>query len=168
MKSNIAYCKRRIESLQSQLEDLDELVYVVFDNFDGDEHLLEELHQFVNQKWNTEKPKIKIIIITGMRNLRNYAILSLAPMKEELNEIFWNISESKSTDELKEIFINRFGGVQHQGTLNKALRRIIRDCNDWQLDSGERKPVLLPPFSCHSLRHTCNKRTCNQRFCRLR
>lgn len=26
------------------------------------------------------------------------------------------------------IFINRFGGVQHQGTLNKALRRIIRDC----------------------------------------
>lgn len=28
------------------------------------------------------------------------------------------------------IFINRFGECQHQGTLNKALRRIIRDCND--------------------------------------
>lgn len=27
------------------------------------------------------------------------------------------------------IFINRFGGLQHQGTLNKALRRIIRDFN---------------------------------------
>ena len=27
------------------------------------------------------------------------------------------------------IFINRFGNVQHQGTLNKALRRIIRDCD---------------------------------------
>ena len=27
------------------------------------------------------------------------------------------------------IFVNRFGNVQHQGTLNKALRRIIRDCN---------------------------------------
>ena len=26
------------------------------------------------------------------------------------------------------IFINRFGDTQHQGTLNKALRRIIRDC----------------------------------------
>ncbi len=31
------------------------------------------------------------------------------------------------------IFINRFGEAQHQGTLNKALRRIIRDCNDEQL-----------------------------------
>ena len=25
------------------------------------------------------------------------------------------------------IFINRFGNQQHQGTLNKAIRRIIRD-----------------------------------------
>lgn len=28
------------------------------------------------------------------------------------------------------IFVNRFGKAQHQGTLNKAIRRIIRDCND--------------------------------------
>ena len=56
------------------------------------------------------------------------------------------------------IFLNRFGSVHHQGTLNKALRRIIRDCNDRQLDSGEKNPVLLPPFSCHSLRHTFTTR----------
>ncbi len=56
------------------------------------------------------------------------------------------------------IFINRFGGVQHQGTLNKAIRRIIRDCNDKQLESGAKNPVLLPPFSCHSLRHTFTTR----------
>ena len=56
------------------------------------------------------------------------------------------------------IFINRFGGVQHQGTLNKAIRRIIRDCNDKQLESGIKTPVLLPPFSCHSLRHTFTTR----------
>lgn len=56
------------------------------------------------------------------------------------------------------IFINRFGGVQHQGTLNKAIRRIIRDCNDKQLESGAKNPVLLPSFSCHSLRHTFTTR----------
>ncbi|UKI35059.1 MAG: hypothetical protein L6V93_12470 [Clostridiales bacterium] len=28
------------------------------------------------------------------------------------------------------IFVNRFGATQHQGTLNKAIKRIIRDCND--------------------------------------
>ncbi len=52
------------------------------------------------------------------------------------------------------IFVNRFGNVQHQGTLNKALRRIIRDCNEEQLASGKENPVLLPRFSCHTLRHT--------------
>lgn len=46
------------------------------------------------------------------------------------------------------IFINRFGNLQHQGTLNKALRRIIRDCNDRQLLKGGNNPVLLPNFSC--------------------
>lgn len=51
------------------------------------------------------------------------------------------------------IFVNRFGDVQHQGTLNKAIRRIIRDCNDEVLLRGEDDPVLLPKFSCHSLRH---------------
>ena len=52
------------------------------------------------------------------------------------------------------IFVNRFGNTQHQGTLNKALRRIIRDCNDEQLAKGQKNPVLLPRFSCHTLRHT--------------
>lgn len=56
------------------------------------------------------------------------------------------------------IFINRFGSVQHQGTLNKALRRIIRDCNYEVMDKGGE--VILPPFSNHSLRHTFTTRMC--------
>lgn len=56
------------------------------------------------------------------------------------------------------IFINRFGNLQHQGTLNKAIRRIVRDCNDMQLAKGRKNPVLLPNFSCHSLRHTFTTR----------
>lgn len=56
------------------------------------------------------------------------------------------------------IFVNWFGNLQHQGTLNKALRRIIRDCNDLQLSGKRKNPVLLPRFSCHSLRHTFTTR----------
>lgn len=59
------------------------------------------------------------------------------------------------------VFINRFGNVQHQGTLNKALRRIIRDCNNEVLEKNkEANPVLLPRFSCHTLRHTFATRLC--------
>ena len=58
------------------------------------------------------------------------------------------------------IFVNREGGTFYQGTLNKAIRRIIRDCNDEVLQKGEENPVLLPHFSCHSLRHTFTTRMC--------
>lgn len=59
------------------------------------------------------------------------------------------------------IFINRFGNVQHQGTLNKALRRIIRDCNYEVLDKNSSDDVvILPKFSNHSLRHTFTTRMC--------
>ena len=59
------------------------------------------------------------------------------------------------------IFINRFGGVQHQGTLNKTLKRIIRDCNYDVLDNANGKEaVTLPHFTNHSLRHTFTTRMC--------
>lgn len=59
------------------------------------------------------------------------------------------------------IFINRFGNVQHQGTLNKALTRIVRDCNFEILDKPHKKDeVILPKFSNHSLRHTFTTRMC--------
>ncbi len=58
------------------------------------------------------------------------------------------------------IFVNRFGLAQHQGTLNKAFKRIIRDCNDEVYLKGEDNPVFLPDFSCHILRHTFATRMC--------
>lgn len=58
------------------------------------------------------------------------------------------------------IFVNRFGECQHQGTLNKAIRRIIRDCNDEVLARNNAGAVLLPRFSCHTLRHTFTTRMC--------
>ena len=56
------------------------------------------------------------------------------------------------------IFVNRFGEAQHQGTVNKAIHRITRDCNDAQFEKDEHPKVLLPHFSCHNLRHTFTTR----------
>lgn len=47
------------------------------------------------------------------------------------------------------IFSTRFNETQSQNTLNRALKRIIKDAND-QKDA----PVLIPYFSCHTLRRT--------------
>ena len=45
-------------------------------------------------------------------------------------------------------------------SLNKALRRIIRDCNYEVLDFGQKDAVTLPRFSNHILRHTFTTRMC--------
>ena len=54
------------------------------------------------------------------------------------------------------VFVNRFGHVSGQSVVNKALRRIIRDCNLEILDhcKGKNEPELLPDFSSHNLRHS--------------
>lgn len=43
--------------------------------------------------------------------------------------------------------------------MNKALRRIIRDCNYEVFDSKQKRKVFLPKFSNHVLRHTFATRT---------
>lgn len=60
------------------------------------------------------------------------------------------------------VFINRFGNVHNQGTLNKAIRRITRDCNEEIIakSRGKANVTLLPRFSCHTLRHTFATRLC--------
>ena len=47
------------------------------------------------------------------------------------------------------IFSTRFKDTQSQQTLNRALKRIIKEAN-----SEKDAPVLLPEFSCHTLRRT--------------
>jgi integrase len=56
------------------------------------------------------------------------------------------------------IFVNRFGGVQQQGTINRGIYRVTRDCNAEQVEKG--LDILLPHFSCHTLRHTFATRMC--------
>lgn len=60
------------------------------------------------------------------------------------------------------IFINRFGETLNLGVLNKAIKRVVRDCNKETLanHTGDEKPLLLPNFSCHTLRHTFTTRLC--------
>jgi len=96
----------------------------------------------------------------------------IIPMTAEVKAQFIAVKEFQKENSLKSIshidgysdfvFINHNGEVYNQGLLNKAIRRIIRDCNDEILlkNNGNYDAVLLPPFSCHSLRHTFATRLC--------
>ena len=105
--------------------------------------------------FNIHTPKTK----AGERQIPMLAEVKEAFLAEREYQKYNHIECKASIDGFTNfIFINRFGNLQHQGTLNKALRRIIRDCNEEQLEKGTKNPVLLPNFSCHSLRHTFTTR----------
>lgn len=110
---------------------------------------------------NTPKTK------SGRRMIPMLPIVKNALMMEKQYQEELEITSRATIDGYSDfVFINRFGDTQHQGTLNKALKRIIRDCNFQILDSFKSnskeyaEPELLPNFSTHSLRHTFATRLC--------
>ena len=57
------------------------------------------------------------------------------------------------------IFLNRYGNVHNNSTLNKALDRVVRNCNEHVLKTSEKAdPLLLPKIHNHMLRHTYGTR----------
>lgn len=110
---------------------------------------------------NTPKTK------AGNRSIPMMDFVKEAFLQEKKNQEETGVSCKAMVDCYTDfIFVNRFGDVQNQATLNKAIRRIIRDCNDEVFlkvkPNDKKEPVLLPPFSCHSLRHTFTTRLCEE------
>lgn len=55
------------------------------------------------------------------------------------------------------IFLNRLGKAHNPNTINRTIKRITEAYNVDELERAEkerREPILIPPFSCHNLRHT--------------
>ncbi len=141
-----------------------ETVGLRWDDIDLDEGMIDVNHTLVYYNhetngfyYNVHTPKTKCSI----RKIPMLGFVKDAFLEEKRNQRESGIRCQKTIDGYTDfIFVNRFGETQHQGTLNKALRRIIRDCNDEVMLEGKRNPVLLPHFSCHSLRHTFTTRMC--------
>ena len=61
------------------------------------------------------------------------------------------------------IFTNRVGYIHNPQTINRAIKRIIRDYNKEEKEIAKiekRKPLEIRDFSVHSLRHTFCTRFC--------
>lgn len=61
------------------------------------------------------------------------------------------------------VFLNRFGRVILQQDLERVLERMNDAYNDAKLHGAKmknREPLILPHFTCHSLRHTFSAGFC--------
>ena len=52
------------------------------------------------------------------------------------------------------VFLNRFGSVITQASVNRALRRVVFLFNNSNLTDDDGQMVVLPSITSHSLRHT--------------
>ena len=109
--------------------------------------------------FNIHTPKTK----AGIRSIpMTDNVIELIQREKECQELL-GISCQVTIDGYTDfIFLNRYGKVHNQSTLNKALRRIMRDCNQEILAKAKKNEEvgLLPRFSCHILRHTFTTRLC--------
>ncbi|WP_026496669.1 site-specific integrase [Butyrivibrio sp. WCD3002] len=143
-----------------------ELTGLRFEDVDEEEGLIDVNHTLVYYRHsdngcyfgiNTPKTKKGERTIPMMKSVKE--ALEQEKEYQEYTGIHCKVSIDGYTNF---IFVNQNGNVQNQSTLNKALKRIIRDCNQKVLDNrkGNEKVILLPNFSCHNLRHTFATRLC--------
>lgn len=102
-------------------------------------------------RYNIGKPRILTLKKSDVKRYYNYLADERklkASTIDSIHTVIHQILNMAVDSNL--IFINRFGQAQHQTALNKAVRWIIRDCNDEQLLKDENAEVLLPHFSCHT------------------
>ena len=142
-----------------------EITGLTWDDIDFEDEIISVNHTLVY--YNTRSEAGQVFTINKPKTKAGERIIPMLPKVKEalLMEKVFQKEEGVSCKAVVDgytdfIFINRFGYTQHQGTLNKALRRIIRDCNYEALDKGEKDAILLPRFSNHSLRHTFTTRMC--------
>lgn len=88
------------------------------------------------------------------------------PMKKEVQEVLLYLHEYQqengfSTVEIDGmsgfIFMNRFGNIHNQATINRAIKRMTEEANCEEMEKAKkekREAVIIPHFTTHVIRHT--------------
>lgn len=98
----------------------------------------------------------------------------MIPMSDEVYEAFkaeydhqtvTGFCESEVDGMSGFVFCNRYRGVLHQGPINRAIKRVYTCYNNDEIlraAKEKRKPLIIPHFSCHHIRHTFCTRLCER------
>ena len=105
----------------------------------------------------TPKSKAGVRIIPMLSEVRE------ALMEEYKRQLKEGFNESEIDGYSGFIFTSRFNTVMSPHCVNRAIERVTKAYNEQETLEAKkelRKPVLLPHFSCHHLRHTFCTRFC--------
>lgn len=111
-------------------------------------------------KWILNLPKTE----AGIRTIPMVDTVYMALLEEKARQRDEGVSCKTVIEGMKGfIFYNRFYEVYNPDSINRQLDRIIETYNNHEevrASKEKRKPIILPNFSCHHLRHTFCMRLC--------
>ena len=140
-----------------------------WEDVDFNKRMISVNHNLVYRRWDGADKECFHITTTKTKN----AVREI-PMMDQvysalLEERAYQEKEGFCTKEVDGmsgfLFRNRYGGLYHQGTINRAIKRIYLAYNDQEILAAareKRQPLLIPHFSCHHMRHTFCTRLCER------
>ena len=144
-----------------------ELVGLRWDDVHLDEGYIEVNHNTVY--YQREKGKCYFAVTTP----KTEAGKRIIPLLPEVRQAFYDEKAYQNEVEItceanidgytNFIFLNRFGNIHNPQTINRTIKRITLAYNEQEIETADkegREPILIPPFSCHNLRHTFCTRYC--------
>ena len=99
----------------------------------------------------------------GVRTVHMLNDVRKALIQEKKKQIAEGFNQTEIDGYSGFIFTNRVGYIHNPQTINRAIKRIIRDYNKEEKEIAKiekRKPLEIRDFSVHSLRHTFCTRFC--------
>lgn len=111
-------------------------------------------------RWSADTPKTE----SGTRTIPLFGVVRDALKEEYLNRELLGLKSNMKIGEYADfVFLNRYGDVHNPMTVNRALKRIYTEANEWEKERAKaqgRQPVAIRHFSAHNLRHTFCTRLC--------
>lgn len=143
-----------------------EILGLRWEDCDFTQNIIDINHNLIYRQ--QESGKMELHITTpktraGTRIIPMFSDVRAALLQIRLKHMEEGFNECEVDGYTNFIFKNRFGEMLNPHVINRALERIIRDCNAEETERAEqehREPVLLPHFSAHNLRHTFCTRLC--------
>lgn len=155
----------RVDQLKNLLNTLNNIFQnIQWEDIDFENNLINVNHTLVyyskgkvlSNKYAINTPKTrsgkrKIPMMKKSKGCFDYGKTDAGNIRNQVLRFHYGLSDF--------VFLNRFGKVHNNGTLNKALRRIVRDCNLTLIDKNKSTNlVLIPHLSNHIFMHTFTTR----------
>ena len=146
-----------------------EVVGLRWEDVDMDERVININHSVfywggkknkTGQPWIVNRPKTE----AGYRTIPMVEPVYMALIEEKARQEDEGISCTTQIEDLKGfIFCNRFSEIYNPEAINRQIRRVVERHNAEEEINAvreKRKPVMIPYFTCHHMRHTFCSRLC--------